>query len=166
MENNQDIYGLSRWGSGLLQVLENGNLGLVAPNQPEFKPVDIMRIVHDLNQRGITAPVLLRIVDFLYHRISQINEAFSTAIRENDYKGRYQGVFPITVNQQAQVIDRIVDHGQRYDFGLEVGSKAELLIALSHELTSQAAIICNGVKDEEFIQLALMSQRLGFHFSR
>lgn len=163
LAQHQDIYGISRWGGGLIQVLENGNLGLVAPNKPNFLPVDIMRIVRDLNQRGTTAPVLLRVVDFLYHRISQINDAFSAAIRDNDYKGRYQGVFPIKVNQQAQVIDRIVDHGRRYDFGLEVGSKAELLIALSHELTSQAAVICNGVKDEEFIQLALMSQRLGFN---
>lgn len=163
LENDQDIYGLSRWGSGLIKVLENGNLGLVAPDKPNSEPVDIMRIIRDLNQRGMTAPVLLRIIDFLHHRISQINEAFNAAIRDNDYKGRYQGVFPIKVNQQAQVIDRIVEHGRSYDFGLEVGSKAELLIALSHELTAQAAIICNGVKDEEFIQLALMSQRLGFN---
>lgn len=160
---DRDFYGISRWGSGLIRILENGNIGLIPPDCAEAQATDIMRIVHDLNERGTTSPVLLRIINFLDHRISQINEAFTAAINENEYQGRYQGVFPIKVNQQAQVIDRIVDYGRAYDFGLEVGSKAELLIALSHELTSSAAIICNGVKDEEFIQLALMSQRLGFN---
>ena len=159
----RDIYGISRWGSGLVRILENGNIGLVPPARPDATPADLVKIIDDLNQRGITSPILLRITDFLRYRIEQINVAFNDAISENNYKGRYQGVFPIKVNQQAQVIDRIVDYGRGFDFGLEVGSKAELLIALSHELTGQAAVICNGVKDEEFIQLALMSQRLGFN---
>lgn len=158
-----DVYGLSRWASGLVKVMDNGNIGLIHPTEPEAEATDLMAILENLTQRGITAPVLLRIADFLDYRISQINDCFRAAIEEADYKGRYQGVFPIKVNQQAQVIDRIVDFGRRYDFGLEVGSKAELLIALSHELTADAAIICNGVKDVEFIQLALMSQRLGFN---
>jgi len=161
--NKHDPYGLERWGDGLIRVLDNGNLAFWSPSRPDGAPVDIMRIVNDLNDRGITAPVLLRITDFLDLRIRQINDAFTAAIKDNDYQGRYQGVFPIKVNQQAQVVDRIIDYGRKYDFGLEVGSKAELLIALSHELSGQAAVICNGVKDEEFIQLALMSQRLGFN---
>ena len=159
----RDVYGISRWGSGLVKILENGNIGLVPPARPDAIPADLVKIIDDLNQRGITSPVLLRITDFLRYRIEQINVAFGNAIAENNYLGRYQGVFPIKVNQQAQVIDRIVDYGRPFDFGLEVGSKAELLIALSHELTPHAAVICNGVKDEEFIQLALMSQRLGFN---
>ncbi|MDC3401619.1 biosynthetic arginine decarboxylase [Alphaproteobacteria bacterium] len=158
-----DVYGLSRWASGLVKVMDNGNIGLIHPTEPEAQPTDLMAILENLTQRGITAPVLLRVADFLDYRISQINDCFRSAIQDAEYKGRYQGVFPIKVNQQAQVIDRIVDFGRRYDFGLEVGSKAELLIALSHELTADAAIICNGVKDVEFIQLALMSQQLGFN---
>ena len=158
-----DVYGLSRWASGLVKVMDNGNIGLIHPTEPEAQPTDLMTILENLTQRGITAPVLLRVADFLDYRISQINDCFRSAIQDAEYKGRYQGVFPIKVNQQAQVIDRIVDFGRRYDFGLEVGSKAELLIALSHELTADAAIICNGVKDVEFIQLALMSQQLGFN---
>ncbi len=157
------LYGVSRWGDGLITIMENGHIGLVHPGRPEAAPVDLLSVIENLDQRGITAPILLRVSDFISWRIDQINEAFQQAIKDQGYQGRYQGVFPIKVNQQAQVIDRIVEYGSRHDFGLEVGSKAELLIALAHDLSPQTALICNGVKDEEFIRLALMSQRLGFN---
>ena len=157
------LYGISRWGQGLFQVLDNGHLAIVRPDRPEAAPVDLMAVVNNLQQRGITAPVLLRVANFIAWRISEINEAFRAAIAEFDYQSHYQGVFPIKVNQQAQVVERVVAYGAPYDFGLEVGSKAELLIALAHNLGKQAALICNGVKDEEFIRLALMAQRLGFN---
>ena len=156
-------YGISRWGDGLITILENGHIGLLHPNRPDDVPTDLMSIIDNLNERGITAPVLLRVADFISWRIDQINEAFSNAITELGYHGRYQGVFPVKVNQQAQVIDRITEYGRQHDFGLEVGSKAELLIALAHNMSKQAAVICNGVKDEEFVSLALMSLQLGFN---
>lgn len=156
-------YGVSRWGDGLITILENGHIGLLHPNRPDDVPTDLMSVIENLDARGIAAPVLLRVSDFISWRIEQINEAFRDAISELDYRGTYQGVFPVKVNQQAQVIERIVAEGRQYDFGLEVGSKAELLIALSHDTGGKAALICNGVKDEEFICLALMSQRLGFN---
>ena len=156
-------YGISRWGDGLITILENGHIGLLHPNRPDDVPTDLMSIIDNLNERGITAPVLLRVADFISWRIDQINEAFSNAITELGYHGRYQGVFPVKVNQQAQVIDRITEYGRQHDFGLEVGSKAELLIALAHNISKQAAVICNGVKDEEFVSLALMSLQLGFN---
>ena len=157
------LYGVSRWADGLVRVLDNGHLGLTHPDRPDAVPTDLMAIIDNLEERGISAPVLLRVADFISWRIDQINDAFRQAIDEMDYQGRYQGVFPIKVNQQAQVIDRIVAYGDRHDFGLEVGSKAELLIAMAHAPNRQAALICNGVKDEEFIRLALMSLRLGFN---
>ena len=156
-------YGVSRWGDGLITILENGHIGLIHPNRPEDVPTDLMSVIENLDERGITAPVLLRVADFISWRIDQINEAFQSAISELQYGGSYQGVFPVKVNQQAQVIDRIVADGKPHNFGLEVGSKAELLIALAQDLSKEAALICNGVKDEEFIGLALMSQQLGFN---
>jgi arginine decarboxylase len=126
-------------------------------------PTDLMSVIDNLEQRGISAPVLLRVADFIRWRIDQINDAFNSAITELEYHGSYKGVFPIKVNQQAQVIDRIVAYGERHSFGFEVGSKAELLIAMAHNQGSESALICNGVKDEEFIQLALMSLQLGFN---
>ena len=157
------LYGVSRWADGLVRVLDNGHLGLTHPDRPDAVPTDLMAIIDNLEERGISAPVLLRVADFISWRIDQINDAFRQAIDEMGYQGRYQGVFPIKVNQQAQVIDRIVAYGDRHDFGLEVGSKAELLIAMAHAPNRKAALICNGVKDEEFIRLALMSLRLGFN---
>ncbi len=158
-----DKYGFDRWGKDWFIRLPNGNVGLLNPNDPEAPPTDLRAIIDSLNQRGITAPLLLRITDFLKHRIQLIHNSFNSAIQELGYEGTYQGVFPVKVNQQAQVIDRIIEFGATYDFGLEVGSKAELLIALSQNLSQNAALICNGVKDSEFIRLALLSQRLGYN---
>lgn len=163
IERADALYGVSRWGGGFIRILENGHIGLVHPDHPDAVPTDLMHIIDSLNERGITAPVLLRVADFISYRIDQINALFAAAIEEQGYKNRYQGVFPVKVNQQAQVIDRIVDYGRPHDFGLEVGSKAELLIALAQDLGPRAALICNGVKDAEFVRLALMSQRLGFN---
>ncbi len=160
---NEDIYGISRWGDGLITVLENGHIGLCQPETPDSIPTDLTEIIKNLDQRGITAPVLLRVTNFLRSRIDQINISFNAAIHELAYKGKYRGVFPVKVNQQAPVVDRIVEFGRPYDFGLEVGSKAELLIALSHNLSKEAAIICNGIKDSEFVRLALMAQKLGYN---
>ena len=157
------LYGVSRWGDGLIGVLDNGHIGLMHPDRPEAVPTDLMSVIENLEERGISAPVLLRVADFISWRIDQINQVFRAAIDELGYQGAYQGVFPIKVNQQAQVVDRIVAYGETHSFGLEVGSKAELLIAMAHNLTAEAALICNGVKDEEFIRLALMSQQLGFN---
>ena len=157
------LYGVSRWGDGLIGVLDNGHLGLMHPDRPDARPTDLMSVIDNLEARGISAPVLLRVADFIAWRIDQINETFKQAIATLDYRGRYQGVFPVKVNQQAQVIERIIDYGAQHAFGLEVGSKAELLIAMAHRPNNDAPLICNGVKDEEFIRLALISLRLGFN---
>ena len=159
---NEDIYGIKKWGDDILEIIENGNIGLKNPFFPQNPPVDLIKVIKSLNERGINCPVLLRVTDYLAFRISQINKSFSNAIKEIGYKGDYRGVFPVKVNQQAQVIDRIVEYGKEFDFGLEVGSKPELLIALAHDLSSNSTIICNGIKDREFINLALLSQKIGF----
>ena len=159
---NEDIYGIKKWGNDILEILENGNIGLKNPFQPDNPPTDLIKIIKSLNERGISCPVLLRVTDYLAFRIKQINNSFFEAIKEIGYKGDYKGVFPVKVNQQAQVIDRIVEFGKEFDFGLEVGSKPELLIALAHDLSVNSTIICNGIKDREFIHLAILSLKIGF----
>ena len=110
------LYGVSRWGGGFIRILENGHIGLVHPDRPDAVPTDLMHIIDSLNERGITAPVLLRVADFISYRIDQINSLFTAAIEEQGYKNRYQGVFPVKVNQQAQVIDRIVAYGRSVSY--------------------------------------------------
>ncbi|KZL19449.1 biosynthetic arginine decarboxylase [Pseudovibrio sp. WM33] len=167
MPNNQGtahaVYGMGRWGKGLLSVLPNGDIALSNPLMPDAPKVSLPEIVHDLEQRGIHSPLLLRVSSFLQNEIAHINNSMADAINRVGYKGKYRGVFPIKVNQQAQVIDRIVEFGRPYSYGLEAGSKPELVIALAHRLPKEALIVCNGVKDEEFIRLAILSRKLGFN---
>lgn len=157
------IYGFERWGRDLLTVLENGDVGLKNPLKPETVPISLPSILRDLEQRGIHAPMLLRISSFLENEIRSINTAFATAMNQAGYQGVYRGVFPIKVNQQAQVIKQIVDFGRPYSFGLEAGSKPELVIALAQSLERDALVMCNGVKDLKFIRLAILSRKLGFN---
>ena len=158
-----DLYGIARWGDGLVDILPNGNVGLKDPLSPDAQAVDLAEIIQKLEKRGIQTPVLLRVSNFLEHRINAINEGFRSAIEQVGYGGKYRGVFPIKVNQQAHVVERISEYGEIFDFGLEVGSKAELLIALSQCDNPQSLIICNGFKDTEFIRLALLSTKLGMN---
>ncbi|MEL6523803.1 MAG: biosynthetic arginine decarboxylase [Pseudomonadota bacterium] len=159
----EQIYGVDRWGKGLISVAPNGDIVLRDPMNAATPPISLPEIVRDLEQRGVATPVLLRVASFLEHEIQRINEGFIEAIKKAGYKAPYRGVFPIKVNQQAQVVDRIVEFGRPYEFGLEAGSKPELVIALAHRLSEEALIVCNGVKDAEFIRLAILSRRLGFN---
>ncbi|AVX05819.1 biosynthetic arginine decarboxylase [Maritalea myrionectae] len=165
MEKNlgADVYGIDRWGHEILSVLPNGDAGLIDVMNRGATPVSIPSIIQDLSERGITSPILLRVNSFLQSSLIELNEGFRTAIKDYEYQGAYRGVFPVKVNQQAEVVRRIVETGHQYDYGLEVGSKPELLIALAQNLSKEALLICNGVKDEEFIRLAIMSRKMGFN---
>ena len=149
-----DPYGVDRWGDGYVLEMENGDLGLLNPLQPDAAPVSLPSVVASLEERGIQTPVMIRVASYLKHSIHSLNTCFTDAMETYGYTGTYRGVFPIKVNQQAQVIKRITDYGGPYHFGLEAGSKPELVIALSQQLSSQALIVCNGVKDREFIEIA------------
>lgn len=146
-----------------MSVLPNGDLGIRNPLKPDTPLVSLPDIVKGLDERGIQAPVVLRVSSVLEHSIQSINESFAEAIARVGYTSVFRGVFPIKVNQQAQVIDRIVEFGRPYSYGLEAGSKPELVIALAHNLAKEALIVCNGVKDAEFIRLAILSRKLGFN---
>jgi arginine decarboxylase len=156
-------YGLDRWGQRYFDVLENGDFALKNPLSPQAPAVSLPEIIRDLDKRGIQTPMILRVSSYLDHAIQRINHGFRDAIDRAGYRGTYRGVFPIKVNQQAQVVDRIVEYGRPYYFGLEAGSKPELVIALAHKLPRDALIVCNGVKDSEFVSLAIRSRQLGFN---
>ncbi len=156
-----ELYGIRDWSAGFFQISEAGEVVVVPrPNDPEVTS-SLPDIVRGLRARGMDLPVLLRFSDLLDAQVSRLNESFANAIRECAYRGEYRGVFPIKVNQQEQVIREITTVGRRYHHGLEAGSKAELIIALSYLQDPEAVIVCNGYKDEEFIDLALYGIQMG-----
>lgn len=162
-ENHAAPYGMDLWGDDLLVVDSTGDVALRLPEDPAIAPVSLPAIMDALNQRGISAPVLLRVQPFLDRSLARLHAAFADAFTEVGYKGPYRGVFPIKVNQQSEVIGRLVRQGQAHHYGLEVGSKPELMIALAQPLSGAALLICNGAKDEAFIRLALLSGKAGFN---
>lgn len=158
-----DLYGINTWGSPYFSITDDGNVNIVAPsiNGGKSSQVSFVDVIAGLRERGLEMPVQLRIENLLDHRISCLNNAFSNAILQSNYQNHYRGVFPIKVNQQHHVIEEISRFGSRYNHGLEAGSKAELIIALSHITDNDAYIICNGYKDSEFIDLGLNAIKLG-----
>lgn len=158
-----DPYGVERWGDGYVLQMESGDLGLLNPLKPEAAPVSLPSVVASLEERGIQTPVMIRVASYLKHSIHSLNTCFSDAMETYGYTGAYRGAFPIKVNQQAQVIKRITEYGSPYHYGLEAGSKPELVIALSQQLSPEALIVCNGVKDREFIEIAIRARNLGFN---
>src|SRR5690606_19772300 len=124
--------------------------------------ISLMEMAQGLQQRGLDMPVLLRLENLVDTRISTLNDSFAAAIKASGYQGQYRGAFPIKVNQQSHVIAEIARFGERYHHGLEAGSKAELMIALSTLKDRESVIICNGYKDTEFIDLGLQARKLGF----
>lgn len=155
----EEYYGFKRWGTNLFSVDEDGFLNVRPMGDPrEIRLVDIIKEAESL---GLRAPMTIRIQDVLRSRVQQINKAFRAAIADENYHGKYQGVFPIKVNQLREVVEEILDAGEEYDYGLEAGSKPELLIALALLENKKALLVCNGYKDEAYIRLALIGKRLG-----
>jgi arginine decarboxylase len=155
-------YGIENWGQGLLTVLDNGDVALIDPLDGNKPAVSLPAIMSDLGARGIGTPTVLRVQSFLEHGLRRLQNAFASAIDQFEYRGEYRGVFPIKVNQQAEVVHRLVEIGREFHYGLEAGSKPELIVALAQSLADESMIICNGVKDDEFIRLAILSRKLGF----
>ncbi|GFE51068.1 arginine decarboxylase [Roseobacter cerasinus] len=157
------LYGMARWGDGLLTATSDGDAALCLPEMPSKAPVSLPATMHALSDRGISAPILLRVQPFLDRSLTRLHAAFAKAFKDVGYQGTYRGVFPIKVNQQSEVISRLIRVGQAHHYGLEVGSKPELMIALAQPLSPQALLICNGAKDEGFVRLALLSGKAGFN---
>ncbi len=156
---SEELYGFKRWGSGHFGVDAEGYVN-VQP-RADGRQIRLMDVVHEAGSMGLQAPLVIRFQDLLRHRVIQLNELFRQAIKEEGYKGEYRGVFPIKVNQLREVVDEIVAAGKEYHYGLEAGSKPELMIALAMHEGSQRLIICNGYKDHDYIRLALLGRKLG-----
>ncbi len=153
-------YNVDAWGNGYFCINSAGNAE-VRPLQDGGGSIDIMAVVNEARNRGLSFPLVIRFQDLLRHRVESINRAFQTAMAEFGYRNHYRGVFPIKVNQLREVIEEIVDAGQQFHFGLEAGSKPELVAALAMHKDPESLIICNGYKDRAFIRIALMGCKLG-----
>jgi len=160
LDDARELYGIHQWGLGYFDIDDNGNV-VASPQMAEGASVEIRAVIEEARSRGLTPPLLIRFQDILRHRVESINGAFRKAIEEQGYRNTYRGVFPVKVNHLREVVEELKAAGQRFDFGLEVGSKPELfaVMALQDELND--LIICNGYKDSKFIHMALMGTKLG-----
>jgi arginine decarboxylase len=153
-------YNVDGWGGGYFTVNAEGNV-VAKPLQENGGSITILEVVNEARSRGLSFPLVIRFQDLLRHRVESVNLAFQNAITEFGYRGQYRGVFPIKVNQLREVIEEIVDAGQQFHFGLEAGSKPELVAALAMHKDAESLIICNGYKDPAFIRIALLGRKLG-----
>lgn len=162
VERSSDLYGIKNWGSGYFDVSDAGNV-VITPFGENGPTVSIPEVIGGLKDRGMDLPVLLRIENILEHQISVLHDCFNSSIHELGYKGEFRGVFPVKVNQQEQVIRKIAEYGKEHHHGLEVGSKAELIAALAYLEDKEACLVCNGYKDQEFVDMALYACKMGFN---
>ena len=154
------LYGIDRWGDPYFSVGARGHV-IVQPRGERGGSLDLVDLVQELQGRDLSLPLLIRFDDILEDRLERLHAAFERAITQYGYRGRYQGVFPVKCNQQRHVVEQLVESGRRWHFGLEAGSKAELLIALSLLDDPEALLICNGYKDRRYIETAILARRLG-----
>ena len=154
-----ELYEIARWGKGYFSIGDNGQVK-VHPTQDPTRSIDLKQLVDDLQRRGISLPALIRFRDILQHRVKDIHDAFQAAIAQNEYKGNYICVYPIKVNQQRHVVEEVFEFGRPFNFGLEAGSKPELM-AVAAIADNDTPIICNGFKDAEFIEMAMLAQKIG-----
>jgi arginine decarboxylase len=158
IQQSADLYGVDRWGNDYFGLSEDGNVTAKTLNVS----IPLIDMVEGMKDRDLQMPVLLRIENILDAQIKRLNDAFGTAIEKLAYQAPYRGVYPIKVNQQAQVVEEIACFGARYKHGLEVGSKPEMIAAVSTLEEPGSLIICNGYKDDEFIELGLQATKIGF----
>ena len=154
-----ELYEVERWGKGYFSIGPNGHL-LVHPTKEPDRTLDLRQLVDRLQQQQLGLPFLIRVRDILKHRLGEIHDAFKTAMEEHQYTGRYCCVYPIKVNQQRQVVEEVLEFGRPYGFGLEAGSKPELLAVVALA-SNDTPIICNGFKDGEFVEMAMLAQKIG-----
>lgn len=158
-EDSAELYNINGWGYGYFSINEKGNVQI----QPikDGPQIDLKELIDELQIRDVSLPVLLRFPDILDDRIESISNCFEIASKEYDFKGKYYNIYPIKVNQMQPVVEEIVSYGKKFNIGLEAGSKPELHAVLASTTNPEALIICNGYKDEDFIELALLAQKMG-----
>ncbi len=159
MQDASELYDVASWGKGYFSVGGNGHLW-VHPEKDPARGIDLKDLVDSLVLRGISPPILIRFAGILKHRLGEIHDAFHSAIAEHGFQGGYCCVYPIKVNQQRQVVEEVFQFGRPYGFGLEAGSKPELL-AVAAIADNNTPIMCNGFKDDEYIELVMLAKKIG-----
>ncbi len=160
VEDSVKLYNIDNWGSGYFSVNPLGEI-VCHPVQQEGASIAVMEVVRTAKEMGLTFPLQIRFQDLLRHRVRSMNLAFRNAIEEHKFGNIYKGVFPIKVNQLREVVEEILDAGREFNHGLEVGSKPELVAALAVNDNPESLIVCNGYKDNHFIRMALLGQKVG-----
>lgn len=160
IEDSEALYRIQGWGEPYFGINAAGHI-TVSPQGDRGGSLDLYELVEALRRRGLNLPLLIRFPDILEDRIERLNACFAKAIARYNYAGEYRGVFPVKCNQQRHLIESLVNYGRPFQFGLEAGSKPELLIALAHLDTPGALLICNGYKDRDYIETAVLGRRLG-----
>ena len=159
--DSAELYHVAAWGSGYFATNAAGHV-VVRPDTTAAREIDLYEVVEGLQQRDLTAPVVIRFSDILAHRLRHLHDAFARAIAENDYRNRYAAVFPIKVNQQRLVVEEVFRYGKEFGFGLEAGSKPELLAVMAmSEASPERLIVCNGFKDSSYIEAVILATKLG-----
>ncbi|WP_206295011.1 biosynthetic arginine decarboxylase [Humisphaera borealis] len=160
VEESAKLYSIKNWGQSYFSINNDGHVA-VHPTQEPARNIDLKKLVDELRERDIQLPCLIRFTDILQHRVRQIHQAFDRAIRDHEYRGEYRCVYPIKVNQQRHVVEEIHAFGKPYGFGLEAGSKPELLAVMAIVDDNNTPIICNGFKDDEFIEAVILATKIG-----
>lgn len=159
IKDSAELYNIENWGSGYFSINDKGNIHILKSSSTQG--IDLKELVDDLVKRGIYPPLIIRFSDILKRKVEEINRCFHSAINEYEYSGKYRAVFPIKTNQQKQVAESVIKYGEIYRYGLEAGSKAELIASLSLLPSQDELIICNGYKDSEYLNLILYAQKSG-----
>ncbi|NJL31555.1 MAG: hypothetical protein HC898_07960, partial [Phycisphaerales bacterium] len=154
------LYGVDLWGQGYFSVNTDGQVA-VHPTRDPARSIDLYKLVDDIRKRDIGLPLLIRFTDILKDRVEQVYQTFSRAMKDHDYQGQYRCVYPVKVNQQRHVVEEILAFGTPYHFGLEAGSKPELLAVMGLVEDDKTPIICNGFKDDEFIEAVILATKVG-----
>ncbi len=159
IEDSSELYNINGWGLKYFSINDKGHVA-VTPREG-YASVDIKEVMDELQVRDVTSPVLLRFPDILDNRIEKISNCFNNAAKEYNYTAQNFLIYPIKVNQMRPVVEELVSHGRKFNIGLEAGSKPELHAVLATNIADNALIICNGYKDENFVELALLAQKMG-----
>lgn len=160
IEDSVELYSINGWGQNYFSINEKGN-AVVTPTKNKDVKIDLKELIDELGIRDVSTPVLLRFPDILDDRIETINSCFKKASEEYEFNGNYYNIYPIKVNQVRPVVEEIMRYGKKFNIGLEAGSKPELHAVLAITSNPEALIICNGYKDEDYIELALLAQKMG-----
>ena len=157
---NSELYNVERWGNGYFAVNEKGHLCVLPEKREDGPTIDILEVIEEIRSQDIPFPTVIRFHDILRSQVRLLNQTFREAMEESGYKGRFVGVYPIKVNQTREVVEEIIEAGEPFDYGLEAGSKSELLAALSLNENRNSLTVLNGYKDEEYIRLAFLGRKI------